>query len=126
VNTLWGSFEIRNVRLIKTMLNQLSGINLQKNVQQFTYWADKFEMLPMYFMCFYGSQNINSVVETMAHAAYVYDIDHIIIDNLQFMTSNIRSDDRYSVHNQAIGAFRDFASTKNVHVTLVIHPRKVR
>ncbi|EDO43259.1 predicted protein, partial [Nematostella vectensis] len=124
VNTLWGSFEIRNVRLIKTMLNQLSGINLQKNVQQFTYWADKFEMLPMYFMCFYGSQNINSVVETMAHAAYVYDIDHIIIDNLQFMTSNIRSDDRYSVHNQAIGAFRDFASTKNVHVTLVIHPRK--
>jgi len=65
VNTLWGSFEIRNVRLVKMMLCQYSGLNLEKNVEQFQYWADKFEMLPMYFMCFYGAQNINTVIEVI-------------------------------------------------------------
>ena len=40
-------------------------LNLEKNVEQFQYWADKFEMLPMYFMCFYGAQNINTVIEVI-------------------------------------------------------------
>lgn len=125
VNTLWGSFEIRNVRLVKMMLCQYSGLNLEKNVEQFQYWADKFEMLPMYFMCFYGAQNINTVIETMSHAAYVYDIDHVIVDNLQFMTSYLsRGDDKFFAQNHVISALRNFASSKNVHVTLVIHPRK--
>lgn len=81
----------------------------------------------MYFMCFYGAQNIETVIEvsnarcstllsqldvggkadffssksqntslivllfqTMTHAAYVYDIEHVIVDNLQFMTSYVR------------------------------------
>ena len=26
----------------------------------------------------------------MTHAAYVYDIEHVIVDNLQFMTSYVR------------------------------------
>lgn len=125
VNTLWGSFEIRNVRLVKMMMCQYSGLNLERNVEQFHYWADKFEMLPMYFMCFYGAQNINTVIETMSHAAYVYDIEHVIVDNLQFMTSYLsRGDDRFSAQNHVISALRNFASTRNVHVTLVIHPRK--
>ena len=28
-------------------------------------------------------------LQAMAHAAYVYDIRHVVIDNLQFMTGNI-------------------------------------
>lgn len=28
--------------------------------------------------------------QTMSHAAYVYDIEHVIVDNLQFMTSYLR------------------------------------
>ena len=31
VPTLWGSFEIKNVRLAKIMLRQLSGLNLEKH-----------------------------------------------------------------------------------------------
>lgn len=106
----------------------------------------------------------------MTHAAYVYDIEHVIVDNLQFMTSYVRyrfmlmlnvldtagqmtsylflwfeglyisfhtlkswilqfpfsrGDDRFFTQNHVISALRNFASTKNVHVTLVIHPRKV-
>ena len=63
--------------------------------------------------------------QTMSHAAYVYDIQHVIIDNLQFMVGAISNLDRYAVQNQAIAEFRKFASVMNVHVTLVIHPRKV-
>jgi twinkle protein len=62
----------------------------------------------------------------MAHAVYVYDIQHVIIDNLQFMlgASHHASLDRYAVQNMAVAEFRKFASSRNVHVTVVIHPRK--
>ena len=65
--------------------------------------------------------------QTMAHAVYVYDIQHVIVDNLQFMlgASHHSSLDRYAVQNMAVAEFRKFASARNVHVTLVIHPRKV-
>ena len=61
----------------------------------------------------------------MSHAAYVHDIQHVIVDNLQFMVGSISNLDRYAVQNNAIAEFRKFASVMNVHVTLVIHPRKV-
>ena len=62
----------------------------------------------------------------MSHAAYVHDIQHVIVDNLQFMLgSNYQVHDRYTVQNQAIAEFRKFASAKNIHVSVVIHPRKV-
>ena len=49
VTTLWGSFELKLPRLIKTMLNQFSGQNLAKSIDDFPYWADKFEELPLHF-----------------------------------------------------------------------------
>ncbi len=125
VTTLWGSFEIRNVRLAKTMLKQFSGLNLEHHVKQFGYWADRFQQLPLYFMGFYGPVDIATVIETMSHATYVYDIQHVIVDNLQFMTGATYSlGDRYTLQNAVLAEFRKFASVKNVHVSLVIHPRK--
>ncbi|XP_065910800.1 twinkle mtDNA helicase-like [Dysidea avara] len=124
VTTLWGSFEIKNVRLVKTLLNQLSGIKLEKSLSQYPYWADQFEQLPLYFMNFYGTVDIDTVIEVMTHAAYIYDIQHVVIDNLQFMIGSAGIDDKYSLQNKAIAEFRKFAFMKNVHVTIVIHPRK--
>lgn len=63
VNTLWGSFEIRNVRLAKTMLTQFAEKNLEKNIDEYNLWADKFEQLPMYFMTFHGQQTMQTVLE---------------------------------------------------------------
>lgn len=63
VNTLWGSFEIRNARLAKTMLQQMAGCELDENLNQFDDWADKFEQLPIYFMTFHGQQSIKIVME---------------------------------------------------------------
>ncbi|NXD09795.1 PEO1 protein, partial [Nothocercus nigrocapillus] len=85
VCTLWGSFEISNIRLAKIMLTQFATQRLEDQLEQYDEWADRFEDLPLYFMTFHGQQNIKTVVDTMQHAVYVYDITHVVIDNLQFM-----------------------------------------
>ncbi|XP_029383821.1 twinkle mtDNA helicase [Echeneis naucrates] len=125
VNTLWGSFEINNVRLAKIMLTQFAMQRLEENLEQYDYWADKFEELPLYFMTFHGQQNIKTVLDTMQHAVYLYDINHVIIDNLQFMMGQEHlSVDKFAVQDHIIGAFRKFATNTSCHVTLIIHPRK--
>ena len=64
----------------------------------------------------------------MSHAVYVHDIAHVVVDNLQFMMGSGASTpaDRFYMQDQIISAFRQFATNMNCHVTLVIHPRKVR
>lgn len=63
VSTLWGSFEIRNSRLALTLLQQLSGKPLEEHIDEFEYWADEFEKLPMFFMTFHGQQALRIVME---------------------------------------------------------------
>ncbi|XP_050418809.1 twinkle mtDNA helicase-like [Patella vulgata] len=125
VNTLWGSFEISNIRLTKMLLTQFAQMNLSKNLDQFDYWANKIEELPMYFMTFHGHESIKRVIDTMGHAVYVHDIAHVVVDNLQFMMGS-QGDyaDRFNKQDQIVAAFRKFATQMNCHVTLVIHPRK--
>nr|XP_054761722.1 twinkle mtDNA helicase-like [Lytechinus pictus] len=127
VNTLWGSFEIQNVRLAKIMLTQFSMCNLEKNIDKFDRWADKFELLPLHFMTFHGQQSLKTVIDAMAHSVYVHDIEHVILDNLQFMvgvSERHLSVDRYAMYDNIIAAFRKFATENNCHVSVVIHPRK--
>ncbi|XP_049915771.1 twinkle protein, mitochondrial [Epinephelus moara] len=125
VNTLWGSFEINNVRLAKIMLTQFAMQRLEENLEQYDFWADKFEELPLYFMTFHGQQNIKTVLDTMQHAVYLYDINHVIIDNLQFMMGQENlSVDKFAVQDHIVGVFRKFATNSSCHVTLIIHPRK--
>ncbi|XP_053547696.1 twinkle mtDNA helicase [Bombina bombina] len=125
INTLWGSFEINNVRLAKIMLTQFSLQRLEEQLENYDEWADRFEDLPLYFMTFFGQQNIKAVIDTMQHAVYMHDISHIIIDNLQFMMGQEHlSTDKFAFQDYMVGAFRKFATEHNCHVTLVIHPRK--
>lgn len=60
---MWGSFEIRNSRLAKTMLQQMAGFPVSENIQLFDVLADQFEKLPIYFMTFHGQQTIKVVME---------------------------------------------------------------
>ncbi|SCP02823.1 plastid replication-repair enzyme, putative [Plasmodium malariae] len=124
VSTLWGSFEINNIKLGKVMLNQFCGKNLEKNIDLFDIYADKFELLPLKFLKFHGSTNIDQVLDAMDYAVYAYDVKHIIIDNLQFMLNINKFSDIYELQNIAIDNFRSFSTNKNVHITLVVHPRK--
>lgn len=58
VCTLWGSFEINNIRLAKIMLTQFAARRLEDQLELYDEWADRFEELPLYFMTFHGQQNI--------------------------------------------------------------------
>ncbi|GCC42983.1 hypothetical protein chiPu_0027173 [Chiloscyllium punctatum] len=61
----------------------------------------------------------------MQHAVYMYDISHIVIDNLQFMMGQEHlTVDKFSAQDYIVGTFRKFATDNSCHVTLVIHPRK--
>lgn len=125
VNTLWGSFELQNVTLVRKMLTQFAGKNLANSIDEFNFWADKFAELPLYLMRFYGSTGVDEVVDAMEFAAYVYDVEHIILDNLQFMLgASHRGYEKFEAIDQAIERLRRFATDKGVHITLIIHPRK--
>ncbi|XP_014090532.2 mitochondrial DNA helicase isoform X1 [Bactrocera oleae] len=128
VSTLWGSFEIRNCRLAATLLRQYVGYSLEDKLNEFEYWTSEFERYPLYFMTFHGQQPLKLVMEAVEHAQYIHDISHVIIDNLQFMMgmSIAQKSDKFWEQDSIISAFRSFATKNNVHVTLVMHPRKER
>jgi twinkle protein len=112
VNTLWGSFEIKNIQLMKKMLMQYAGDTSALDDNVFEHVADGFDQLPMYFMRFYGSTEIDEVLDAMEYAVYVYDVEHILLDNLQFMLSsqmaNARGFERFDAQERALEKFRRF------------------
>jgi len=56
MKTLWGSFEIPYVRLIKKMLRQVHGDEIQPH--QINQAFEKFQKLPISFMDYHGSLNV--------------------------------------------------------------------
>ncbi|XP_025423683.1 twinkle protein, mitochondrial isoform X3 [Sipha flava] len=126
--TLWGSFEIRNQRLAKIMLQQFAKEPVHLNLDLFDNLANKFEKLPIYFLTFHGPQPLNMVMDAVVNAVYVHDIGHVVIDNVQFMmgisTKYDMGSERFWQQDSIIAEFRRFATYSNCHVTLVMHPRK--
>jgi twinkle protein len=80
----------------------------------------------LYFLKFFSSTAIKEVLKACHHAVYAYDVRHIVLDNLQFMLSQQgRSGlDKWELQDNAIAEIRKFATEQDVHVTLVVHPRK--
>ena len=110
---------------MKKMLMQYAG---NPNVLQddvFEHVADGFESLPMYFMRFYGSTEIDEVLDAMEYAVYVYDVEHILLDNLQFMLSSSMSSksgfERFEAQERALEKFRRFG--KNPVLSTVRRPK---
>jgi len=97
--------------------------------------ADRFEALPLYFLKFHGTTEVENVLDAMDYATYVHDCQHIILDNLQFMlTRDFKSSqkqyshgsyyDKFDMQDIAMEKLRKFATDRNVHLTVVVHPRK--
>lgn len=136
VRTLWGSFEIKNTRLMHKLLQQFARGPLiaeqnqdkAKQLEAIEVLADKFQDLPLYFMKFHGGSNVDDVIDAMEYAVYVNDVQHIMLDNMQFMmsrnTRGFSNFDKFDMQDAALDKFRSFATEHNVHVTLVVHPRK--
>lgn len=125
VPTLWCSFELKNEVLLSTMLNQYAGVDLAKEPNRFDFVADKFENVPMYFQTYFGSTHVDDVTTMIDYAIYTHDVGHVVIDNLQFMLSGQgRGMERFDMQDDVVAKLRKMATTHNVHITLVIHPRK--
>ncbi|GFR30154.1 twinkle protein, mitochondrial [Trichonephila clavata] len=126
--TLWASFEISNVKLIKTMLFQFSKQSLIGDIEAFNYWAEEFKKIPMNFISF-GSKRwlFERILQALENAASAYRIQHLIVDNLQYMMNMEEYNttlDQFRRQEQIFGYLREFANRRKCHVTLVIHPRK--
>jgi len=107
------------------MVRQLAGEELSDSDQAFDYWADHMERLPMYFQTFFGSTDIKRVLNLIDYSIYAYNVTHIILDNLQFMLSGQgKGFERFELQDDLISQLRTIATERNVHITLVIHPKK--
>jgi twinkle protein len=132
INVLWGSFEIRNTRLMHKLLQQFAREPLPVGdpamSAKLDSIADRFANLPLHFLTFHGGSDVEDVLAAMDYAVYVNDVEHIILDNMQFMISrqdnNKSTFDKFDVQDVAIEKFRKFATDRNVHISLVVHPRK--
>ena len=94
INVLWGSFEIKNTRLMHKLLQQymkdvlpvgladkeISLEEKKKEMVALTALADKFETLPMHFMKFHGGSDVDDVLDAIEYATYVHDVEHIMVD----------------------------------------------
>lgn len=133
INTLWGSFEIKNTRLLQKLLHQYARYPLptihdsKSAIAKLEHLANQFESLPLHFLKFHGGSDIHEVLDAIEYASYVHDVEHVILDNMQFMLSTSKQrnmTNKFDIQDDAISIFRKFASTQNVHVILVVHPRK--
>lgn len=89
--------------------------------------CDDFEELPLKFLNFHGGSDIDEIIDAMDFSVYVDDVQHIILDNLQFLmprSTTRRGIEKIDAQDEVIDKFRKFASEKNVNITIVIHPRK--
>ena len=126
VPTIWGSFEIKNEILLKKLLMQYAKVDLTEHPELFNEFADQFEDLPLYLLKFFGSSDIDQILDTIDFSVYAYDVAHIVVDNLQFMISGqAQGFQKFDLQDSVIAKLRQFATEKNVHITLVIHPKKV-
>ena len=91
---------------------------------QYEALTERFQQLPLYYLRFFGSTQLEQILDAMEYSVYAYDVEHIILDNLQFLLGATAGYERFDAQERAIHAFRKFATAQNVHVTLVIHPRK--
>lgn len=89
----------------------IARLNLKENSHLFEFISNQFSQLPLFFMDFHGEQMLENVLEvnmkkkktlkssikidvifcvykTMSKAVIIHDVNHIVIDNLQFMIGN--------------------------------------
>ena len=125
LSTLFCSFELKNEMILSSMLRQYSGVDFEKNPEKFDFYADQFEKIPIYFQSFFGSTESSSIINLIDYALYTYDIGHVVLDNLQFMLSGQgKGFERFELQDDLISKLRNIATEKNVHISLVIHPKK--
>ncbi|KHJ87864.1 hypothetical protein OESDEN_12354 [Oesophagostomum dentatum] len=86
-------------------------------------------------MVFHPDTYTHTIIDHSLNAIRNYVVNsgcqHVIIDNLQFlvnqstMSEETTSWDRYFMQDRFVGYMRSLATQHEVHVTMVVHPRKI-
>lgn len=127
MGTLWGSFEVRNKKLLKRMVVNHAGIdfNERQKLSEFDSAWQKFADLPIYLLDFYGATELQKILDAIDYSIDVYDVRHIVIDNMQFLMGAVRGNEKFDMQDVIIGELRNLATKRSVHISLICHPRKV-
>jgi twinkle protein len=87
---------------------------------------ERFEQLPLHMMNFYGSTPVEQIFETLEYSIYAEDISVMCIDNMQFMLSDqAQGYQKFDLQDKVTSMLRQLATKYNVHIFLVVHPKKV-
>ena len=77
-------------------------------------------------MNFYGSTPVEQIFETLEGSIYAEDISVMCIDNMQFMLSDQAVGyQKFDLQDRVTSMLRQLATKYNVHIFLVVHPKKV-
>lgn len=123
--TLLCSFEIVNDVLLTDVARQLGGdgdLTKEGNADKV---LDFIEALPIELTTFWGSTNVDEVIDACTYAVRVQGVRQIMIDNLQFMLSvQAKGSNKFDVQDEAIHKLRVFVNQLGVHLWLISHPKK--
>ncbi|KAL5968681.1 Twinkle protein mitochondrial [Taenia solium] len=127
VRTLWGSFEMPLPRICRTLLHQFAGEQLHlQTPMRVAAWASAFQHeVPIFFLNTHGRP---SEKEALEESIKRDAIEHVILDNLQFMMGCAGSrgmEEKFQRQDRFVERLRGFATDTGAHLTLVVHPRKV-
>lgn len=76
-------------------------------------------------MNFYGSTNIEKILSTIIYTIEKHNIHVVVLDTLQFMLSEQGEGyKKFELQDALMAKLRDISIKFNVHVAIVIHPRK--
>ncbi|BHF60727.1 hypothetical protein SprV_0100369300 [Sparganum proliferum] len=129
VKTLWGSFEISLPRLCRTLLHQYAGEPLSYlEPARVAAWAASFRQdVPMLFLNMHGRPTENEVFLALTDAVKKHAVEHVVLDNLQFMmgAAGNRLEEKFQRQDRFVERLRGFATDTGSHLTVVVHPRKV-
>ncbi|CAG5111778.1 Oidioi.mRNA.OKI2018_I69.chr2.g6052.t1.cds [Oikopleura dioica] len=123
--TLWCSFEMKLEALQNMQAMQLCQKSSEDCQIEYEFVQEKLGNLGILALNSEpGSMDPNELVDKLKELIENHRIDHIIIDNMQFLIFGTSSDDAYMSQDNTIRMLRELATFTDVHVTVICHPRK--
>lgn len=123
--TLWCSFEMKLESLQNMQAAQLCQMSPAECQRDYEYVQEKLGNLGILALnSDPGSMDPHVLLEKLTKLTKYYKLDHIIIDNMQFLIFGGNSDEVYMSQDNTIRMLRDLATFMDVHVTVICHPRK--
>lgn len=123
--TLWCSFEMKLEALQNMQAMQLCQKSSEDCQMDYEFVQEKLGNLGILALNSEpGSMDPFELIDKLKELIENHGIDHIIIDNMQFLIFGSSADDAYMSQDNTIRMLRELATFTDVHITVICHPRK--